>query len=35
MPLSGWLDKALAGGHIRTETYEKISRKNAEALLGM
>jgi predicted TIM-barrel fold metal-dependent hydrolase len=34
MPLSGWLDDAVAGGHIRRETYEKISRKNAEALLG-
>lgn len=34
-PLIGFLNEAVAGGHISREVYEKIGWKNAERLLGM
>jgi len=34
MPLSHWLDEAVGSGKLSRGAYEKICRKNAEALLG-
>ena len=35
MPLSGWLDESVMNGCISQENYIKISRGNAERLLGL
>ena len=35
MKLSQYLDEAVENGHISQEAYEKISRRNAEKLLGL
>jgi predicted TIM-barrel fold metal-dependent hydrolase len=35
MPLSGWLDELEKSGELSRQVYEKISRTNAEKLLGL
>jgi predicted TIM-barrel fold metal-dependent hydrolase len=35
MKLSFWLDDAVAGGKISQKAYRKVSRENAEKLLGL
>ena len=35
LPLSAWLDEAVEKGRISRTAYEKISRRNAERLLGL
>ncbi len=35
LPLSAWLDEAVAAGRISRRAYERISRGNAERLLGL